>query len=283
MNKSLKSPLRYAGGKSRAIYKLHEFCPDMSKMTHYSEPFLGGGSMAIYMTKTYPHLNISVYDNYIPLICFWLELRDNCEELQETLKSLMVLQDSMPDPKDMFLTAKNVLKKLNPIHAPPHICCNPTEIASAFYLVNKQCFGGVMTGGFSRGAYERNWNDNQINNLKLYSDLIKNWDIHCKDYTSCCNYWPPWMRDRLIYCDPPYLINSHLYSGHSAFNKEVDAFWKWCKRTNCPILISYNNVKTPLDDEPEFKRSIFDLKYSMVTQGEKYDKDGKEVVIWSGY
>ena len=46
--KSLKTPLRYPGGKSRAVSKLFQFLPE--HITEFREPFLGGGSFAIAMT-----------------------------------------------------------------------------------------------------------------------------------------------------------------------------------------------------------------------------------------
>ena len=46
---NLKTPLRYPGGKSRAVPKLCQWLP--AEITEYREPFLGGGSMAIEMTK----------------------------------------------------------------------------------------------------------------------------------------------------------------------------------------------------------------------------------------
>ena len=49
--KSLKTPLRYPGGKSRAVVKLFQFFPDLSTYREYREPFIGGGSVAIEVTK----------------------------------------------------------------------------------------------------------------------------------------------------------------------------------------------------------------------------------------
>ena len=60
--KSLKTPLRYPGGKSRACNKMDQYIPDLREFTHYREPFLGGGSVAIHITKKYPHLNVWVND-----------------------------------------------------------------------------------------------------------------------------------------------------------------------------------------------------------------------------
>ena len=68
---SLKTPLRYPGGKSRAIKKMAPYLPDMKEYKEYREPFLGGGSFAIWMTQTYPHLDIWVNDMYPPLVNFW--------------------------------------------------------------------------------------------------------------------------------------------------------------------------------------------------------------------
>ena len=56
----MKTPLRYPGGKSRAVPKLWQWLPE--KIIEYREPFLGGGSMAIEMTKRFPDLPIWVND-----------------------------------------------------------------------------------------------------------------------------------------------------------------------------------------------------------------------------
>ena len=69
-NKSLKTPLRYPGGKSRAVTKMDQYFPDLRNYVEFREPFLGGGSVAIYISKKYPHLKITVNDLYEPLVNF---------------------------------------------------------------------------------------------------------------------------------------------------------------------------------------------------------------------
>ena len=49
--KSFKTPLRYPGGKSRACKKMEPFIPDLRFYDVYYEPFLGGGSVALHITK----------------------------------------------------------------------------------------------------------------------------------------------------------------------------------------------------------------------------------------
>jgi site-specific DNA-adenine methylase len=76
MKKSLKTPLRYPGGKSRAVQKMAQFFPNLSDYAEYKEPFIGGGSVAIYISQMFPHLNVWVNDLYKPLVTFWVGLRD---------------------------------------------------------------------------------------------------------------------------------------------------------------------------------------------------------------
>ena len=73
--KSLKTPLRYPGGKSRACKKMDPYFPNLDDCVEFREPFLGGGSVALHVTKKYPHLKITVNDLYEPLVNFWVTLQ----------------------------------------------------------------------------------------------------------------------------------------------------------------------------------------------------------------
>ena len=93
--KNLKTPLRYPGGKSRAITKISEFFPDLSKYEQFREPFVGGGSVALWVTKTYPDLPIWVNDLYEPLYNFWASLQLAGDVMQEKLTKI---KKDNPDP-----------------------------------------------------------------------------------------------------------------------------------------------------------------------------------------
>jgi len=93
--KSLKTPLRYPGGKSRAVVKLLQYLPDLTQVKEFREPFLGGGSVALEITKRYPHIEIWVNDLYEPLYNFWCELQHNGQDLQDAIFSKKNLY---PDP-----------------------------------------------------------------------------------------------------------------------------------------------------------------------------------------
>ena len=65
-DKSLKTPLRYPGGKSKAVKTLSKWYPE--NISEYREPFIGGGSIAIDITKRYPRIPIWINDLYLSLI-----------------------------------------------------------------------------------------------------------------------------------------------------------------------------------------------------------------------
>ena len=108
-SKSLKTPLRYPGGKSRACAKMESFFPDLLDYENYCEPFLGGGSVAIYVTKKFPHLKVWVNDLYEPLVNFWECLQLAGDIMQERL---VKLKEDNPNPekaKELFLESKKIV------------------------------------------------------------------------------------------------------------------------------------------------------------------------------
>src|SRR3989304_5423957 len=77
------SPLRYPGGKYRALKKILPFVPiDFSE---YREPFLGGGSMFIALKQLAPKAKYKIGDLNSELCCFWVALRDHPQELIEEI------------------------------------------------------------------------------------------------------------------------------------------------------------------------------------------------------
>ena len=100
--KSLKTPLRYPGGKSKAIKTLSQWYPKV--ITEYREPFLGGGSIGIDVTKANPDIPVWVNDLYVPLYNFWVQLRDRGQDLSESVREQKekMLESGTQDQKDQF-------------------------------------------------------------------------------------------------------------------------------------------------------------------------------------
>ena len=108
--KNLKTPLRWPGGKSRAIkYLLPKFPKDI---TEYREPFIGGGSVAIAFTKEYPDIPVWINDLYYPLYNFWKTLQSDGEKLSNTLLELKNKNNTQDKAKELFIKAKEEINVL---------------------------------------------------------------------------------------------------------------------------------------------------------------------------
>ena len=192
--KSLKTPLRYPGGKSRALSKLFQYFPDLKDFKEYREPFVGGGSVALEITKRYPKMDIWVNDLYEPLYNFWRELQDNGNEIKNILLQLKQRHIDPASAKSLFLDAKAYLAK------------DPSETenlhrAVSFYVVNKCSFSGLTeSSSFSKQASESNFSLAGIELLSEYQKLIANWKITNLSY----EYLLSDEKSVFTYLDPPY-------------------------------------------------------------------------------
>ena len=67
--REIKSPLRYPGGKSKAMTQIIPYLP--LQFSEYREPFLGGGSLFVYLKQRQPNLRFWINDLNFDLYCFW--------------------------------------------------------------------------------------------------------------------------------------------------------------------------------------------------------------------
>ena len=74
------SPLRYPGGKNRAIKAIVSCIP--ANETKLCSPFLGGGSIELACT---PKMQVYGYDVFSPLVDFWQVLIDDRNTLALSL------------------------------------------------------------------------------------------------------------------------------------------------------------------------------------------------------
>ena len=268
---SLKTPLRYPGGKSRAIKKMVQFLPDMSKYKEYREPFLGGGSVALHMTQTYPHLEIWVNDLYEPLVNFWQQLQDEPDEITTRLRTFKAAYPTPEKAKELFLESKELVNDAR---------ASLVTRAVSFYIVNKCSFSGLTeSSSFSKQASDSNFSLRGIEKLPEYSEIIQNWVITNLTYErmSCDE------KDVFTYLDPPYEIKSSLYGKkggmHKGFNH--DAFAEECDRHTNHMMISYNSSQLIRDRFKEWTPSEFDHTYTMRSVGDymKEQQERKELVL----
>jgi len=256
--KSHKTPLRYPGGKSRACTKIGQFLPNMYSYKEFREPFLGGGSVAIYLTKMYPSLNIWVNDLYEPLVNFWKEVQHSGEELYTTLSDLKIKHPSPDSAKGLFLESKEIVNSQDK---------SKLERAVAFYIVNKCSFSGLTeSSSFSAQASDSNFSMRGIEKLPGYQEIIQDWKITNLSYEDLLTDW----RDTFIYLDPPYDIKDNLYGKSGEMHKKFDhdKFAKDCDDHTADMMISYNSSQLIKNRFKNWNAVEFDLTYTMRSVGD---------------
>ena len=274
-SKSLKTPLRYPGGKSRACAKIESYFPDLSEYKEYREPFLGGGSVALYVTQKFPHLKIWVSDLYEPLVNFWQVLQREGNTLATALINLKNKYPDQESARNLFIDAKELV--------------NDQEYATidraiAFYVVNKCSFSGLTeSSSFSKQASDANFTIRGLEKLPEYSKLISNWNISKNSYQTLLDD----KNDVFLYMDPPYEIKHNLYGKKGKLHKyfDHDDFASDCNSSQMNILVSYNSDQLVKDRFQSSKWSAgeFDLTYTMRSVGSymKDQKDRKELMLFN--
>ena len=273
--KSLKTPLRYPGGKSRACVKMDPYFPDLRNYEEFREPFLGGGSVAIHITKKYPNLNIWVNDLYEPLVNFWQVLQTFSGDLRDTLSREKSNNNNPEAAKELFLAAKDMINDTT---------LTSVDRAVAFYIVNKCSFSGLTeSSSFSQQASNGNFSMRGIEKLSEYSKLIAGWRITNYSY----DYLMDGNKGAFMYLDPPYDIKVNLYGRKGSMHKgfDHDKFAADCDANPMDQLVSYNSdqlVKTRFLGG-KWTAAEFDLTYTMRSVGEymREQQQRKELLLFN--
>ena len=268
--KILKTPLRYPGGKSRAITKISQFFPDLTNFEDYREPFLGGGSVALWVTKQFPHLNIWVNDLYEPLYNFWSMLQTNSDEMTDSLKNYKTTHPNPDTAKELFEECKFKVADKN---------TDNLNRAIAFYIINKCSFSGLSeASSFSKQASDSNFSMRGIERLPEYSEIIRNWRITNVSYEFLLGG-----QDTFIYLDPPYEIGSNLYGKKGGMHKYFHHtnFSKTCCEAKHHMCVSYNSSNLNKLRFHDWKAVEYDHTYTMRSTATytKAQKNRKELVL----
>ena len=270
---SLKTPLRYPGGKSRAIKKMAPYFPNLGEYDEYREPFLGGGSVALHVAQTYPNISIWVNDLYEPLYTFWKQLQISGTKLTNELRQLKSRYPDRGSARGLFLEAREYLNR-------DLFNSEPFHRAISFYVVNKCSFSGLTeSSSFSAQASDQNFTMRGIEKLPYYSQLIQKWHITNLSYEKLMT------NDDgvFLYLDPPYSIKDNLYGKkgtmHSGFSHET--FHKTCDKYKVDQMISYNSDNLIKERFQGWKAQEYDHTYTMRSVGD-YMKDQqkrKELIL----
>ena len=270
----MKTPIRYAGGKSRAIKHITPYVINVNKIV---SPFLGGGSLEVHWASL--GKEVVGYDLFDVLVNFWNVLLNNKEELVEKLKEISPTSEEYSRIKEILMKWDNtqeMLKDWKTDHYKRDEVINLDNItAAAYYYFNHNTSYGPGYLGWGSSVYltEKKWNDmiDKISKFELpnlsvaqgsFEEIIPN---HNEDF---------------LYLDPPYYLekdsDNKMFTGiypmrnipihHDGFDHEL--LRDLLKKHKGGFILSYNNCETIREYYKEFEFHYPSWNYSM-GNGEK--------------
>ena len=273
--KSSKSPLRYPGGKSRAVSKIVDkyIIPNIPESNKICSPFFGGGSIEIDLAKR--GFRVYGYDAFPPLVDFWQFLLKNPNKLANaTEKELRVSKKRFDEIQDDFRNKSGKLK-------------TNKESAVIFYLLNRTSYSGTtLSGGMAIDHDKSNrwekinprFNKASVERLRNFS--VKNLTVNKLDFRrSILKH-----KDAFVYADPPYYIGKkNLYGnqGDMQFKqKDHEDLAKILKKRKHWVL-SYNDTPEVRKLYRGFRIRKLSWSYGMSDVKSRKEKHSNEILILS--
>ncbi|GAB1471497.1 DNA adenine methylase [Chloroflexota bacterium] len=262
----IKTPLRYPGGKSRAIEQMKYLVP--KEFEEYREPFVGGASFFIYLKQKFPKAKFWINDLNAELYYFWKFVQADSEKMA---REIVKVKKEKLNGQEIFTELVNIDTN------------NLTgfERAIRFFILNRITFSGIVeAGGFSQQAFVGRFTDSSIERLAKLGEIMDGVKITNLDYREMLSGGNT---NIFTFLDPPYYkaTKSKLYGKngilHTEFNHDEFAHsMKECKHS---WLITY-------DDSPEIRRNFefaniyeWELQYGMNNYKQGKAEKGHELFI----
>ncbi|HHZ95625.1 MAG TPA: DNA adenine methylase [Flavobacteriales bacterium] len=270
----MKTPLRYPGGKSRAVKTLMEFIPE--DCGELCSPFLGGGSIELALAEK--GIKVHAYDGFKPIVWFWQALLKDPERLATLADLARTKSKKKYIYQDKEYKARGLLQRdfdrfrdeirfaLRSGHPFSY------EAAAKVYAINRSSFSGAtLAGGFSERASYARFTDSQIEYIRNFK--VDNLTVKHADFKDSIK-----RHDCCLYLDPPYFLEAarcKLYGDEGdmhAFFPHLALFSMLRERANW--ILSYNDC-----DEIRSLYRDFDIHEAEWTYGMNRSKKSSEIII----
>jgi len=261
--KKIKSPLRYPGGKSKALDRIIPLVPDFDE---YREPFVGGGSVFIELKQMFPQRSYWINDLNYDLISFWKQAQHDSVGLAT---KIMFIKEYCEDGNVLYRKYKDL----------KNYCEEDAGIR--FFILNRTTFSGTAdSGGYSNQAFQKRFTNSSIERVAQLKNVLGDMRITNLDYQKVINESG---HNVFLYLDPPYFSNkcSKLYGSNGDLHDGFDhiGFAKTMKNCKHKWLITY--------DDCEEIRHLFsfaeviswELQYGMNNVNKNKALKGKEIFI----
>lgn len=233
----VKSPLRYPGGKSRAVKIIEKHVPYFEE---YREPFVGGGSLFFYLRQKFPNKVYWINDLFEDLYLFYKHMQKNPYLV---LKKVRYYKNKYEKGKELY---EYLLRTEG---------FDEIEKASAFFILNRITFSGTTrSGGYSEHSFKKRFTESSIERLEKIIPLMDNVKITNFDYEEVINASG---ENVFIFLDPPYFKaqKTPMYGNRGDHHRGFD-YERLAK-----VLSTTRHKWIMTIDDSEYIRSIFDFAY----------------------
>lgn len=263
-----KSPLRYPGGKSRAIKFLQNYFPKDFK--EYREPFFGGGSVGLHLAQYHQQKDIQFYANDLnyDVYCFWQTLKSQSDDL---IAHIQAIKQQFNDGRELYeMLLRRREENLSDFHR-----------AVDFFILNRITFSGVVDcGGYSQKAFESRFTQSSIERLKNICDTLRIFHFSSNDYQALLQQKG---EDVFIFLDPPYFsaTKSKLYGKKGDLHKDFNHHLLCENLKNTPhrFLLTYDDSDFVRELYKDFYLQTWQLQYGMNNYKQEKAAKGEELLI----
>ena len=232
--------VKWVGGKRQLMFELLKNMP--KSYNRYFEPFIGGGALFFELQPE----NAYISDMNEELINLYSVVRDNVYELISDLNKHEV-------SKEYFLEIRNLDR------TDEYKNLSNVQRASRFIYLNRTCFNGlyrVKSQGQFNVPYGNYKNPRIVdeNNLLNCSELLKNTEIKCADFSEILTKVK---RDDFVYFDPPYVPLNETSSFTSYTKDGFDMDMQFKLREVCDELDSMGVMFMLSNSDTKFVNELY--------------------------
>jgi len=268
----MRTPIRYAGGKSRAYDFISSYIPFWPRPKRIISPFMGGGSLEVRWAHEMG-IKVEAFDVFDVLTNYWQHQIHHPKRLYDILKGLEPTKEQYDEIKDTLLhwdKVQDMFKDWKTDYYDRNSKPLDDELGAAYYWFNHNLSYGPMFLGWFSSIYlkKESLYDNSIERVKNFS--CPNLSVKQSSFDKVI---PNYKKD-FIYADPPYYMeksednkmfkaiypNSNFALHHLHFDHEL--LRDQLHSHEGKFLLSYNDCDWVRENYKGFKFKTPEWAYS---------------------
>jgi len=294
----MRTPIRYAGGKSRAYDFISSYIPFWPRPKTIVSPFIGGGSLEVRWAHEMG-INVVGYDVFNVLVNYWQHQLSNPKGLYDILKGLEPTKEQYDEIKDILLhwdKVQELFKNWKTDHYDRESRELDDLLGAAYYWFNHNLSYGPMFLGWFSSIFMKKESlyQNSIERVRDFN--VPNLEVNCGSFDETIVAHT----NDFLYCDPPYFMeksednkmfkaiypNSNFAVHHNHFDHEK--LRDLLHSHNGQFILSYNDCEWVRENYKGFEFKTPEWNYSFQAgetrvgknrQDGNLKKDSHEILI----